>query len=326
MYRPSAEPDSIDDKDTMGVFVGPIEHYLGFGRKDVYERFVGEWDTVCYEVRKFIGLLLNCNPNVMSLLWLPEKHIIYQSIIGKILCEERETFVSAAAYKSFTGYAHGQLKRMTHFNKEMQEEITRLEDIIGAEGIDVDKLNATQPQRDKIGDEIKQYEQLKAKYFSGGYMGRKRKELVMKFGYDCKNAAHLIRLLKMGIEFLGQGVLYVDRSNIDAEELLQIKRGEWPLERVTEEAERLFKLAEKEYSLSPLPEAPDREAAERLCRHIIGFYHNLRVEKWANFQKAMTVLIQQGTERTEVESNERAKRKETERKGSDTDPVPQRDM
>jgi len=32
-----------------------------------------------------------------------------------------------------------------------------------------------------------------------GYMGDKRKKLVSKYGYDCKNAAHLIRLLNMGI-------------------------------------------------------------------------------------------------------------------------------
>jgi hypothetical protein len=32
MYVPSSDPDSIDDKDLMGVYVGPVEHYLGFVR------------------------------------------------------------------------------------------------------------------------------------------------------------------------------------------------------------------------------------------------------------------------------------------------------
>jgi predicted nucleotidyltransferase len=70
MYVPKSDPDSIDDKDVMGVYIGPLEHYIGFGRRDVYEKWEGEWDCVFYEVRKFIGLLLNCNPNVLSLLWL----------------------------------------------------------------------------------------------------------------------------------------------------------------------------------------------------------------------------------------------------------------
>jgi predicted nucleotidyltransferase len=45
----------------MGVFVAPTEHYLGFGRDEVKEKFVGEWGAVSYEVRKFIGLLLRSN-------------------------------------------------------------------------------------------------------------------------------------------------------------------------------------------------------------------------------------------------------------------------
>jgi len=61
-------------------------------------------------------------------------------------------------------------------------------------------------------------------------MGTKRKMLVEKYGYDCKNAAHLIRLLRMGVEFLKDGRLYVMRE--DAKQLIEIKRGEWTLEQV----------------------------------------------------------------------------------------------
>ena len=43
MYVPKSDPDSIDDKDVMGVYIGPLEHYLGFGRRDVYEQWEGEW-------------------------------------------------------------------------------------------------------------------------------------------------------------------------------------------------------------------------------------------------------------------------------------------
>ena len=30
MYVPKSDPDSIDDKDVMGIYIGPLEHYLGF--------------------------------------------------------------------------------------------------------------------------------------------------------------------------------------------------------------------------------------------------------------------------------------------------------
>jgi predicted nucleotidyltransferase len=78
MYVPQPNQDSIDDKDLMGVFVATLEHYLGFGRDDVHEKFINEWGTVSYEIHKFIQLLLKCNPNVSSLLCLDEQHIIYR--------------------------------------------------------------------------------------------------------------------------------------------------------------------------------------------------------------------------------------------------------
>jgi hypothetical protein len=85
---------------------------------------------------------------------------------------------------------------------------------------------------------VKRYRGERRRYYSGGYMGQKRRELVRRVGYDAKNAAHLIRLLRMGIEFLTEGTMHVERA--DAPELLEIKRGAWPLEKVKAEAERLF--------------------------------------------------------------------------------------
>lgn len=96
-----------------------------------------------------------------------------------------------------------------------------------------------------------------------GYMGEKRKRLVKQYGYDTKNAAHLIRILETGIEFLHEGVLHVCRKN--AEKLLEIKDGKWSLEKVKAEAERLFRLAEVTNCLSRLPDKPDHEKVNKLC-------------------------------------------------------------
>ncbi|MGB0384076.1 MAG: nucleotidyltransferase domain-containing protein [Ardenticatenaceae bacterium] len=95
-----------------------------------------------------------------------------------------------------------------------------------------------------------------------GYMGEKRKRLVTQHGYDTKNAAHLIRLLRMGIEFIKDGDLQVTRP--DAQELLHIKRGGWSLEQVKTEAQRLFEEAEQVYQDSKLPAQPDHEAVNQL--------------------------------------------------------------
>jgi hypothetical protein len=100
-----------------------------------------------------------------------------------------------------------------------------------------------------------------------GYMGEKRKKLVEKFSYDCKNASHLIRLLRMGIEFLTDGKLRVFRE--DAPELKDIKTGKWSLERVKAEANRLFILSQEAFVRSKLPEKPDTEKVEKLLIEII---------------------------------------------------------
>jgi predicted nucleotidyltransferase len=100
-----------------------------------------------------------------------------------------------------------------------------------------------------------------------GYMGSKRKLIVQQYGYDVKNAAHLIRLLRTGKEFLETGELHVHRC--DAPELLQIKCGEWPLGQVQREAERLFVEIEDAHVFSPLPDRPPKDEVERLLVSIV---------------------------------------------------------
>ncbi|MBI5554254.1 MAG: nucleotidyltransferase domain-containing protein [Elusimicrobia bacterium] len=107
-----------------------------------------------------------------------------------------------------------------------------------------------------------------------GYLGVKRKTLVQKYGYDTKNACHLIRLLTMGIEFLKEGRLYVKRS--DVKYLWSIKRGEWTLEEVKKESEKLFKEAEKAYKKSKLPEHPDYNKIETLGVDILKDHFRLK--------------------------------------------------
>lgn len=100
-----------------------------------------------------------------------------------------------------------------------------------------------------------------------GYMGEKRKSLVVKHGYDTKNAAHLIRLLRMGTEFLQTGEMQVFRTH-DADELRDIKRGTWTVGKVQALGEQLFHEAKVARDASALPEHPDREGASELLRDI----------------------------------------------------------
>lgn len=117
MYIPNTDPNSIDDIDLMGVFMAPVKHYIGITKtKETVEKFIGKYDAVSYEFIKFVKLLLKSNPNVLSLLWIKDNMYLKRHKYGQALIDNRDLFVSKIAYKSFTGYAYGQLRKMEKFN------------------------------------------------------------------------------------------------------------------------------------------------------------------------------------------------------------------
>lgn len=97
-----------------------------------------------------------------------------------------------------------------------------------------------------------------------GYMGRERKQLFAEYGYDIKNAAHCIRLLRMGVELFETGELHVDRTNIDAAEIKEIKSGKWTLSQVQRAAEAGFDRLHPFKENCPFPPRPDFNRVERL--------------------------------------------------------------
>lgn len=109
-----------------------------------------------------------------------------------------------------------------------------------------------------------------------GFMGAKRKALREKYGYDVKNAAHMVRLLEMAIEFLATGEMVVHRPEASAERLRAIKRGEYSLAQVQTIAGVLFANADAAFQASTLPEQIDMEQVnrwltERLWRQLANF-------------------------------------------------------
>lgn len=264
MYVPPSEPTGIDDVDIQVVYIPDLDAYFG-GRTDPprgKDVKIGEWDSAAYEVRHMAGLLCNGNPNVLSLLWTPPMYVEPE---GQMLIDARKLFATKRAYHSFGGYAHGQLKRMTSF--------TEATSACGCSG-KFHGPDCSMAQERGRGS---------TKRFATGFMGDKRKGLVTKFGYDVKNAAHLLRLLKMGAEFLRTGEIIVDRREAgDAEWLLSVKRGEWLLSDVQAEAEKLFGAMREARDASTLPEEPDERAVTNLLMDILCIAHNTNIALRAN--------------------------------------------
>ena len=112
----------------------------------------------------------------------------------------------------------------------------------------------------------KQYQEWKKK------RNIKRADLEAKFGYDTKHAMHLVRLMRMGVEYLKEGTLHVDRIGIDAEELKEIRNGSWSFEQLEEYAKSQDKLFDDLYKKSTLQKSPDRESIHELCVEIVREY------------------------------------------------------
>lgn len=253
------------DLDIKGVLIPPKKYYYGF-IDNVHQVEQSEPnDLVVYEIRKFFKLASQCNPNIIEVLHTDESDILYINPLGEELRAYGSKFLSQRAYKTFTGYANSQLKRIRGHNKWITDP----------------------PENPRESGETSDEGLLKWKQYQNWRKNRNlaRAELEEKFGYDTKHAMHLVRLLRMGEEILKTGQVLVKRP--DAEELLAIRNGSWSYEDLlkwTEEKDQeLYEYYQKDKS--PLPQEPNRkelnEACIRLTEHALKSHKKLwSLGKW----------------------------------------------
>lgn len=87
--------------------------------------------------------------------------------------------------------------------------------------------------------------------------------------YDVKDAMHLIRLVRTGLECLRTGLLRVRRPE-DRDYFLAIRRGEVPFEKIQAEFEAAREAWPKAEAGSPLRETPDEQALNEYCASFLG--------------------------------------------------------
>lgn len=111
----TATPDS--DIDYRGIFIAdPINYRTPFFPVEQITD-TNEQDTVYYELSKFVKLYLDCNPNIIELLWVDESDILTSSNGYRYLRSHREKLLSSKVAFTFSGYAFAQLKRIKGHNK-----------------------------------------------------------------------------------------------------------------------------------------------------------------------------------------------------------------
>lgn len=121
----TSTPES--DVDHRGVFQMPTTEMLG----TTYYPQIGDekQDSVFYEIGRFLELLSNGNPNVLELLNVPDRCVVYKDPLwDKVFSAEiKQKFVTRQLKDSFMGYAWSQLKKAKGLDKLMNWETERVE-------------------------------------------------------------------------------------------------------------------------------------------------------------------------------------------------------
>lgn len=159
----------ISDLDVKGLAIPPAECLYGFVEK--FEQHIANdpIDVVIFDIRKFVMLAVDCNPNIVEILFTDESDWILSTGQWRRLHSARDHFLSQRARESFVHYAMSQLHKIhTHrgyllnppkkppersdfslppksiFKKEqlgiINSEVQKLADQLGGEGWTKDKV------------------------------------------------------------------------------------------------------------------------------------------------------------------------------------------
>jgi predicted nucleotidyltransferase len=268
------------DEDFVGVFIAPIDYQLGVykveevdlshadklenGRNSKYAI-----DFKCYELKKFIRLLKDNNPNILELIFADKENILYCNNYGKMLLDNKYLFPHQGLYHRFLGYAHSQRKKMEiksnnylSFKKFLEDFSLNDEMILESlrhKSVDYINFNKKDKTICTVGDinfpvtyTIKKcYQQITKRINQYG----SRKNLINKSGYDTKFASHLIRLLYEVIELMQTGKLEFPLEKRDI--LLKIKNGGCSLKDVLNLDNKLNNYLEEIKDINVLPKTCD---------------------------------------------------------------------
>ena len=109
---------ATSDRDIRGLFRIPPQDWVCLfgGQSEISEN---NEDTKYYELRRYMELLMTCNPTVLEYLWVPQDCLLATSPIFQKLVENRLLFVTSKAFWSHTGYAFAQIKKAKGKNKKV---------------------------------------------------------------------------------------------------------------------------------------------------------------------------------------------------------------
>lgn len=252
-----------------------------------------EGDEELQELRKFLKLASDSNPNIIEFLYVDDG-VTHRTKVWDMIASKRDLFLSKKARYTFSGYAISQLKRIEGHRGYLmdppkgkpargdyglpQETVVPVEMRNALLTMKPEWVNeqfraiarAEKVFQDDLG-KWKAYEKWSSE------RNPKRKEIEAKWGYDTKHAMHLVRLIRMSKEILSEGVVRVNRRGVDAAELMAIRNGAWPYEKVVEVASQADAELDALYKKSKLRDKPDHKAISELYKEIVQEQYGIKL-------------------------------------------------
>jgi predicted nucleotidyltransferase len=72
-----------------------------------------QYDFTIFSIVKFFQLCMENNPNMLDLLFTPQRCVLHCSKIGQIVRDNRKMFLSKECFPKFRGYMHAQLSKIS---------------------------------------------------------------------------------------------------------------------------------------------------------------------------------------------------------------------
>lgn len=247
-------------------------------------------ENVVFEVGKFLRLCAEANPNALEILFADERDWVFETPAWLKIHVARNEFLTRKVQQTYLGYGLSQLKRIkTHrswllhppaakptrldFGLPEQgtfspDDRTRLTSLLesspdGGRELPPEVIATLEAEKRYLGalKHWQAYETWKVE------RNPARAELERRHGYDTKHAAHLIRLMRMGLEVLDRGELRVRRP--DAEELKAIREGALHYDALLEQASELERGMKAALLTCTLPADVERARVDALLLDVL---------------------------------------------------------
>lgn len=301
----TATPES--DEDFMGIFMPNPEYVVGLRRvnevdlsikskKDDGRNDSDAIDDKFYEFRQYLMKALDCNPNILELIFVNSDNIKFINSIGEILLENRHLFPWKGLAQKFLGYSFSQKHKMRirtehyktiktaheYFAEFLHEDTPTAFELRERRTMTVElfayrykpEFMSEKQSHFALGDlnvqKSLQLRKLKAMVDARFSKATNRKGLMEKYGFDTKYGSHLVRLMLEGQELLETGQLIFPLK--ESQLILDIKLGRYTMEEILEMADNFEADIEIWRGKSDLPAKPQFKKVETLCMELIKYH------------------------------------------------------